>query len=102
LVINFAAKINDSSGENVSSKTSSYYTNAPNLLKSFFLISLLLHLINPYNFEFYESHILYPSTLSNDVLPHPLAPIIESIYPGLAYPVKLCKICLCLPLPIIL
>ncbi len=93
-VLSRAAKQNDSNGVKVSINISSYMTNAPNLPKSPFFSSLLLHLIVPLIFDPLLKSNLCPKIFNKLVLPEPLAPMIATISPGLTYPVTLFKICL--------
>ena len=94
LVRSLAAKRKDSLAVNVSNNTSSYYTNPPNLPKSLFYNNRLLTLTSPVILDPKLRPNLYPMILRNEVLPLPLAPIMAIISPGLAYPDKLCKICI--------
>jgi hypothetical protein len=89
LVLSFAANLKDSSGVNVSRSTSSYYTNAPNLPKSFFCSFLLLHLTSPATLDPLLRPSLYPRMFKKEVFPLPLAPITAMTWPGLANPFNL-------------
>lgn len=92
LVRSFAAKRNCSTGVKVSRRMSSCCTNAPNFPKSCLFKGLPLHRISPVVAAPGLSPSLWPITLSSDVFPEPDAPIMANIWPGLAYPVILCKI----------
>ena len=95
-VLSLAANLKDSAGVNVSKRTSSCCTKAPNFPKSLAFIVLSLHLSSPSNLDPGESPSLWPSTLRNEVLPLPDAPMIAMTSPGLANPLRLCNIFLVL------
>ena len=76
LVRSLAANLNCSMGVNVSSRTSSCWTKAPNLPKSLALRTLSLHRTYPDILEPGLRPRRCPRMLRNEVLPLPLAPMI--------------------------
>lgn len=88
-VFNFEANLKHSRGVNVSSSTSSCYTNAPIFPKSFWSNLLLLHFTSPVILDPLLNPSLWPRTFKKDVFPLPLAPMIAISCPGFANPFKL-------------
>jgi len=91
-VLSLAANLKLSIGEKVSRSTSSCWTKAPSLPKSLFIILRSLQRTSPVIFEPGLRPSRWPSTLRNEVFPHPLDPITAINWPGLANPVRPCRI----------
>ena len=86
-VLSFAAKQKLSKGVRVSIKMSSYMTNAPSFPNWPAWSSWPLMQIVPLTLHYLLTSNLYPRTLRRLVFPDPLAPIMPTSSPGLAYPV---------------